>query len=640
VELKHRLLVNFIAVVLMALGAFGYNAYEMAGDSAVDAVQATLTDTSKLNSELLTQSRLAEPADAVGKVLNSEVPHDSQIVILVNRADRLAHPVPDGMQAWPLAKILEQGQPTGSILSEGRRYVWSSAVLPQTSDRLFYITRAEDTVRSGLSRLASRLFVTGIIIVWVAVWVALIMATMVSRRLNEQTTALRHQATHDSLTDLPNRALLQERLAQTIQAADGKRRSVSLVMMDLDRFKEINDTLGHQVGDLLLKALGERLARTLWGSDTVARLGGDEFALLLPLADSSHTLQVINKVLNVLAEPFRIDDMTLDVEGSFGIAVYPDDSKNAVELISHAEVAMYQAKQRGERYVRYDPGQDPNSVQRLIRMTDLRHAGERNELALYYQPKIDVRTQRLAGAEALIRWHHPRHGLVMPDTFIPDAEKTGVIKPLSDWVLNEATRQCAEWNAAGMPLTIAINMSARVIQDLQLPARVAAALAEHGVRAEQLDIEVTETAIMSDPQRAAQVMTALDAMGVRLSIDDFGTGYTSLAQLKRLPVDEVKIDRSFVMNMLRDANDAMIVRSIIDLAHNMNRTVVAEGVESKKILDALAALNCDVVQGFFFSKPLPVADFQSWLNAASSSLAGPPIAPRLNDLPFSRNTAM
>jgi diguanylate cyclase len=629
VDLKNRLLVNFIAVVLMALAAFGYNAYEMAGDSAVDAVQATLTGTSKLNSELLTLSRHTGLASAVGQVLGSDAAHDSQIVILVNPAGRPAHPVPVGMQAWPLEKILEQAQPTGSILSEGSRYVWSSAALAQTSDRLFYITRAEDTVRSGLSRLASRLFVTGIIVVWVAVWVALIMATMVSRRLNAQTAALQHQATHDSLTDLPNRALLQERLAQTIHATDDKRRSVSLVMMDLDRFKEVNDTLGHHVGDLLLKALGERLAKALWGSDTVARLGGDEFALLLPLADSSHTLQVIDKVLNALSEPFVIDGMTLDVEASFGIAVYPDDSQNAAELISHAEVAMYQAKKQGERYVRYDPGQDPNSVQRLIRMTDLRHAGERNELALYYQPKIDVRTQRLAGAEALIRWRHPRHGLVMPDTFIADAEKTGVIKPLSDWVLNEAVRQCAEWNAAGMPLTVAINMSARVIQDLQLPARVAVVLEKHDVRAEQLDIEITETAIMSDPQRAAQVMMELDAMGVRLSIDDFGTGYTSLAQLRRLPVDEVKIDRSFVMNMLRDANDAMIVRSIIDLAHNMNRTVVAEGVESKKILDALAALSCDVAQGYFFSKPLSVADFQSWLNTAPSFLTGPPTAARL-----------
>ena len=628
-DLKHRLLANFIAVVLMSLAAFGYTAYEMAEDSALDAVQVTLTDSSKLNSELLTLSRYTDPSTAVGKALGSDVSHDSQIAILVNSAGQLAHPVPAGMQTWPLEKILEQKQPTGSILSDGRRYVWSSAALPKTSNRLFYITRAEDTVRSGLSRLASRLFVTGIIVVWVAVWVALIMATMVSRRLNAQTAALQHQATHDSLTNLPNRALLHERLAQAIHAVDGNRPSVSLVMMDLDRFKEINDTLGHHVGDLLLKALGERLAKTLWGSDTVARLGGDEFALLLPLADSSHTLLVIDKVLKVLSEPFVIDGMTLDVEGSLGIAVYPDDSQNAIELISHADVAMYQAKQRGERYVRYDPGQDPNSIQRLIRMTDLRHAGDRNELALYYQPKIDVRTQRVSGAEALIRWHHPRHGLVMPDTFIADAEQTGAIKPLSDWVLNEAARQCAEWNAAGMPLTVSINMSARVIQDVQLPARVSAVLEKHGVRAEQLDIEITETAIMSDPQRAAQVMTALDAMGVRLSIDDFGTGYTSLSQLRRLPVDEVKIDRSFVMNMLRDANDAMIVRSIIDLAHNMNRTVVAEGVESKKILDALAALNCDVAQGYFFSKPLSVTDFQNWLKAAPSSQAGPPIVARI-----------
>jgi EAL domain-containing protein (putative c-di-GMP-specific phosphodiesterase class I) len=282
---------------------------------------------------------------------------------------------------------------------------------------------------------------------------------------------------------------------------------------------------------------------------------------------------------------------------------------------------MYQAKHRGVRHTRYDPGQDPHSLARLSLMSDLRHATERNELSLHYQPKIDVRTQRVVGVEALLRWQHPRHGMVPPDTFIAQAEQTGIIKPLTDWILNEALCQCAEWNAAGMPLSVAVNLSARVLQDPQLPRQVAAMLERHAVGADQLELEITETAIMSDPVRATQVLTELDAMGVHLSIDDFGTGYTSLAQLKRLPVDEVKIDRSFVLNMLRDANDAMIVQSIVDLAHNMNRSVVAEGVESKKILDALADLGCDIAQGYYFSKPIPASALRQWLMTAPTQLA-------------------
>jgi diguanylate cyclase (GGDEF)-like protein len=616
VKLKNRLLVNFVAVVLMALLVFGYNAYEMAGDSVDDAVQTTLANAGQLSVALLASGKPQSIAATAGAALSASKIGGTHTMAIIDGDGRLMAPALSSKsqagQDWPLTEILARKQATGSLTRGGRHYVWSITPLPHTNDRLLLVVRPDNTVRGGLARLASRLSVMGLIVVWVAVWVALIMATMVSRRLDAQTFALQHQATHDSLTGLPNRALLNHRLAQAIRAADASGRSVSLVMMDLDHFKEINDTLGHHVGDGLLQALGERLQKVLWGSDTVARLGGDEFALLLPLADSSHTAQVIGKVLQALAEPFAIKGLNLDVDASLGIAVYPEDAKNAVELISHADVAMYQAKQRGERHMRYDAGQDPHSLARLTLMGDLRHATDRNEISLHYQPKVDVRTQKVVGVEALLRWRHPQHGMVPPDSFIAQAEQTGIIKPLTYWILNEAVRQCAEWNAAGISLSVSVNLSVRVVQDVQLPGQVASLLERHEVRAEQLELEITETAIMNDPLRATQVLSELDTMGVRLSIDDFGTGYTSLAQLKRLPVDEVKIDRSFVLNMLRDANDTMIVRSIIDLAHNMNRIVVAEGVESKKILDALADLQCDVAQGYFYSRPLPAAEFHSW----------------------------
>jgi diguanylate cyclase (GGDEF)-like protein len=583
----------------------------MADDVAVDAVQETLRDTSRLT-------------DAAPRAAD---PGDGGIAVRVRDGRLVAGEIPSSHQHWPFAEMLAAGQPTGQIEHQGRRYAWSLTELPAGRGSLLTVVRADDNARLGLSRLASRLLVTGLFVLWVAVWVALIMATMVSRRLDAQTQALQHQATHDSLTGLPNRVLLHERLVQAIHAADANGRSVSLIMMDLDRFKEINDTLGHPVGDQLLQAIGQRMSASMWGSDTIARLGGDEFALLLPLADSSHTHQVIDKVFHILAEPFVIDGMSLEVEASLGVAVYPQDSRDAVELISHADVAMYLAKRRGERFMRYDPALDLYSVERLTLMGDLRRAAERGELSLHYQPKIDLRDQRLVGVEALLRWQHPQLGPIPPDRFIPQAEQTGIIRPLSMWVLNEALRQCAVWSAAGMAIPVSVNLSARVAQDMQLPQEIAAALARHGVRPELLKLEITETAIMSEPARAMQVLGALDALGVGLSIDDFGTGYTSLSQLKRLPVDEVKIDRSFVLSMLRDNNDAVIVHSIIELAHNMNRVVVAEGVENKKVLDALAALHCNEVQGYYFSRPLPATEFGVWMKQWQAS-GGEPLSAR------------
>jgi len=611
VQLKHRIFNNFIAVVLTALAVFGLIAYQLSGDLAVDAMQHTLQDVSSLNRTLLSPQQQNPSGDDAAI-------HDHRLVLQVDANRRPVGSLPDVSRQWPVAEILTTTGTSGRLEHQGQLYLWSLTALPTSPNQLLYMVRAEQGAKSGLNRLASRLAVFGLLVIWVAVWVALILATMVSRRLEANTEALKFQANHDSLTGLPNRKLLHERLDKAVREAREGGRSVSLIMMDLDRFKEINDTLGHPVGDGLLQAIGQRMAGSLWGKDTIARLGGDEFALLLPLADSSHTTQVIEKVRNILSDPFVIDGITLEVEASLGVAVYPDDSSNVVELISHADVAMYLAKQSGAPVMRYDPALDPHSVERLTLLGDLRHAIGRNELMLYYQPKIALGKDQVIGVEALLRWKHPQHGLVPPDKFIPQAERTGIIKPLTDWVLNEALRQCAQWQESGMSLQVAINLSARLVQDLQLPGEVAAALARHRVQPEMLKIEITETAIMSDPARAMQVLTALDTQGIGLSIDDFGTGYTSLAQLKRLPVDEVKIDRSFVMSMLRDANDAMIVHSIIELAHNMNRVVVAEGVENKKVLDALQDLHCDEVQGYYFSRPLPAAEFIAWMKNRSA----------------------
>jgi diguanylate cyclase (GGDEF)-like protein len=616
-DLKQKLLVNFIAIILVALVVFGLNAYQIASDSTRDAEKRLLDISVQIKSQLLAAELREHPSlEYLESYLDVSNEGRQHVLFLTDHHGRIVAPsrvsAAGETADFPFARILAQPPETSQLSLADKDFLWSRAAVAGSPYQLFHVFRSGEEANGTLGKLASRLAVAGLIVVWVAVWVALIISTAVSRRLNAQTDALAHQATHDSLTGLPNRMLLHERMEQAIQAAGQTGKSVFLVMMDLNGFKEINDTLGHHTGDALLQVVGGRLQQILSEPNLAARIGGDEFALLLPAADVSYCAQIVQKVLNAITQPVSVEAMTLEVDLSLGIARYPNDSKTAEELAQHADVAMYLAKRSGESYMRYDAARDPHSLERLTLMADLRHAAERGELSLHYQPKMDIARQHVIGAEALLRWYHPRLGPIAPDDFIPQAEQSGIIKPLTYWILDSAIQQCAEWNAAGMPITVSVNLSARVTQDIRLPAEVATTLKRHGVNADQLELEITETAIMLDPVHAMEVLTRLDVMGVRLSLDDFGTGYTSLAYLKRLPVDEVKIDKSFVMNMLRDANDAMIVHAIIDLAHNLQRSVAAEGVENRKILEALRALGCDTAQGYYFSKPLPAADFEAW----------------------------
>jgi diguanylate cyclase (GGDEF)-like protein len=390
-------------------------------------------------------------------------------------------------------------------------------------------------------------------------------------KFKEQTDALEHMAMHDALTGLPNRALLHDRLQQAIFVGQREEKSVALLMMDLDRFKEINDTLGHHIGDLVLKEVGERLLGVLRKSDTFARLGGDEFAVVLPVTDVEHAKEAADKLLMALEEPFMIEGHNLYIGASIGIVFSPDHGEDASTLLQRADVAMYVAKNARSGHSIYSPDHDQHSLQNLVIMGDLRHAIDNNELLVYYQPKISFKTDSICGIEALIRWNHPKHGFVPPEEIIPLAEYTGIIKPLTTWVLNTALRQYVNWchMDIGMKIGISINLSTRTLLDAQFPREVAYLLRTWKITPSALELEITESAVMADPDFAMKILKKLDSIGVRLSIDDFGTGYSSLAYLKKLPVDEIKIDKSFVMNMAADENDTTIVRSTIDLAHNL-----------------------------------------------------------------------
>ena len=425
---------------------------------------------------------------------------------------------------------------------------------------------------------------------------------------------LTHQALHDALTDIPNRTLLYDRLQQAIHAAKREHKSVALMMMDLDRFKEINDTMGHHSGDLVLQAVAARLRNTLRQHDTVARLGGDEFAIVLPGIDNKDTaVQTAQKILNAVQTPMSLEGRDLDIGVSLGIVLYPDQGEDTGLLMQRADVAMYAAKRGKSGYAFYDAETDRYSMDRLTLQSELRHGIQHNELVLYYQPKIDFNGGQIIGLEALVRWRHPRHGLMYPDDFILLAERTGLIKPLTAWVMQEALRQCCAWQRDGLPLTIAVNISALNLHDPQFPEVVATALAKTGAEPAWLELEITETAIMRDPTVAIDAIGKLNHMGVQLAIDDFGTGYSSMAYLKKLLVAKIKIDKSFVMDMNTNKNDAVIVRSLIGLGHNLGLSVVAEGVESKEIWDQLKMLGCDSAQGYSMSRPIPPEKLSDWI---------------------------
>jgi diguanylate cyclase (GGDEF)-like protein len=380
----------------------------------------------------------------------------------------------------------------------------------------------------------------------------------------------------------------------------------------LNDFKDVNNTLGHHHGDLLLKEIGPRLQGFLRQSDTVARLGGDEFALLLPDTDQEGALRVAKKAHEVLAVPFKVEGLNIAVEASIGIAHFPDHGATASVIMQRADVAMYAAKRSGSGSAVYAAERDHYSARRLALMGELRYAIEHDELALFYQPKIHMQTRRVIGVEALLRWRHPHRGIIPPDEFIPLAERSGLIRPLTAWVLSTALDQARAWEHDGLQLSVAVNLSARNLSDTQLPDHLTDLLRRTGAPAGRLELEITESSIMADPARALDVLTRLHRMGIPLAIDDFGTGYSSLGYLKRLPVSAVKVDKSFVKNMETDDNDAVIVRSTVELAHNLGLQVIAEGVETSYLWDRLAALGCDAAQGYYMSQPMPADALSKW----------------------------
>jgi diguanylate cyclase (GGDEF)-like protein len=456
------------------------------------------------------------------------------------------------------------------------------------------------------------LLLVGLGVLWLALFPIVLGA---SRRLRRNALEIRRQSTHDALTGLPNRVAFTERVQAAVQDGHGV-----VALIDVDRFKDINDTLGHPAGDRLLCQVGTRLAHRAGGQALVARLGGDEFALL---SDAGDPEDAAAPALAALEEPFEVGGIEVHVEASVGVARFPDHGSEPHTLLQHAETAMYDAKRLHVRVAEYDPASDSGGAERLSLIGELRRAIQNEELRLHFQPKFDLVSDKMTGVEALVRWVHPERGLLAPASFVPLAEHTALIRPLTLWVLERAAAQCRRWRDAGHDLSVAVNLSAANLADPALPGDVAATLARLRLPPSALKLEITESMVMADPERAGDVLDLLRSMGIGLSIDDFGTGHASLAYLQRLPVAELKIDRGFVAAMTHSAGDEAIVRSTIDMAHHLGLRVVAEGVEDASTLARLRELGCDVAQGFYLGRPVEADHVQVERCAPVPSVAVP-----------------
>jgi diguanylate cyclase (GGDEF)-like protein len=511
------------------------------------------------------------------------------------------------------------------VLAGQKCYIERSSILQKTHEVLLPVLAAE--LFSAVLLAAALFFVvkTGTIGIAILAVILVIFQYLVGELLKSQQRAeeLRRKATTDELTGLANREHFSSAVEKRIASARTSGGAFAVMLLDLDRFKEINDTLGHHYGDVILKDLGPRLAECVGPDGLVARLGGDEFAVLPSIRSvSAHALgEASTELLECVRQPIAVDELTLGIGASIGISRFPEDGEDVHDMLRRADVAMYSAKEDHTGCKVYESALDRYSLRRFTVLNDFRRALEEEQFVLHYQPVVSIDGSIVHGAEALIRWEHPQLGLVPPNDFIPIAEQSGLIGSLTHYVLERAVAECTRWQESGRDLSVAVNLSVRDLLDLDLPGQVASVLTAHGLTPDALHLEITESMIMSDPDRALDTVSRLRQLGVQISVDDFGTGYSSLSNLKRLPINELKIDRSFISSLPHDESDLIIVGSTINLGHDLGLNVVAEGVEDEITLKRLANLDCDLAQGYYFGRPLPSNEFVVLVDRLSGRIA-------------------
>ncbi|HEB82018.1 MAG TPA: EAL domain-containing protein [Gammaproteobacteria bacterium] len=616
-RLRTQILLSVLGITVLAQLVFGFVAYRQITESRGDQLTIFLQ---YLNREIA--ERLTLPTnDYVAEIYLEELRKKfstPKSVLIIQKDNRILHIA--GKPQEDITAITDELRQAytdkskhGMIHLNDHAYYWAVSQLPAKGYQLVMLEPAADEEKKIASTLRFRLLSAGLIILWIAVWISLLLTTKISRQLNEKNEQLKHMALHDRLTGLSNRTLLSDRLEQLLRQSQRNEQHFALLLIDLDRFKEINDTLGHQFGDKLLKQVSQRLLKSIREEDSVARLGGDEFAILLPQTGRAGAELIARRIIHTMEEPFIIDDVSTESRASIGIALYPEHGNNSDSLMQYADVAMYQAKRSQTGYAIYDPQLNTHSVRRLRLMNDLREAIEQNRISIYYQPVLRASNRQVYCVEALARWLHPELGEITPDEFIPMAEQMGIIRRLSMQVLKQAISDSVRWKKQGYQLSISINISTFCLQDISLVEKIKNILQHYNFDASMLQLEITESALMNDLSRAGKMLDQLRRTGLQLAIDDFGTGFSSLSYLKKLPVDAVKIDKSFILDMCSNNSDNAIVKSIIELGHNLQYRVIAEGIEDERTLEQLLQMRIDAMQGFYFSKALPADELLEWL---------------------------
>jgi len=615
--LRTQILLAVLGITLFAQTVFGFLAYRQITESRGDQLTIFLQYLNKEVAERLTLPGNSYVSEIYLEELRSRfstpdsslfVQKDNTILYSAGDIDVALSQVSQELNA-----VYSDKSKHGLIHLNNKDYYWAISELPNKEYQLIMLEPAVNEENDIATTLKFRLISTGAIIIWLAVWVSLLLSSKISKQLDEKNDQLKHLALHDSLTGLPNRKLLNDRLEQLLLQSQRENMMFAVFMIDLDRFKEINDTLGHQFGDELLKMVSKRLTDSARENDTISRLGGDEFAILLPQTDFDGAKQCAERILDSMSEPFSSNKATTESNASIGIALFPEHGDDIEALIQHADIAMYQAKKSQSGYAVYDPAQNKSSLRRLKLMTDLRKAIENKKIDIAYQPVFSCDKKTIVSVEALARWQHLELGHVAPDEFIPMAEQMGLIRQLTIQIIKQAVADCKTWQSQGYDIGININLSTICLQDFSFPNEIKSILKNADLNPDKVELEITETALMHDLNRGSKILNELSDTGLQLAIDDFGTGFSSLNYLKNLPIDTLKIDKSFIHDLHNSDNDQAIVKTIIELGHNFNCQIVAEGVENKKTVDSLNLLGIDFMQGYFYCKPLHLADLKRWL---------------------------
>jgi len=613
-NLRIRIFAGIFSFLLIASSLFGFIAYQTATIAKADREVLLLKDFShQLINDLQVDVGININRTVISGWFERYTDPEISLVVYGPENQIIIAETVNKLPPQVLKLIVNLTAQYGSISDQQNTYTWFSNPIPDTP---YHLALSHNTLNKSLAEL-SQIFMTPLLIgmailLIVTLWTSMFVASLIDK-LHLQKEALRHQAMHDALTTLPNRSLLKDRLQHAIDVAHREKTKVALCFIDLNHFKDVNDTLGHHFGDQLLVQISQRLHKTLRKCDTVARLGGDEFAIILRGASLASTHSIIEKILKQIEEVVEVEGNKLFVSGCIGIAMYPDHGREPNILLKHADIAMYEAKRAGIHVTVYDEQLDKFSQERLTLIKDLGQAFGTDQLTLHYQPKVNINTQEAIAAEALLRWNHPTLGNIPPDRFISIAEQSGLIRPLTEVVLRMAIRDLAALSEQGIDTNIAINLSACNLQDADLESLLINSLHQWKMHPANLTLELTESAMMANPAHAQKLLFRLDSIGFKISIDDFGTGFSSLVNLKRLPIQEIKIDRSFVLNMNANEEDASIVKATIELGHSLGMNVVAEGVEDQASLDHLQQLGCDMAQGYYLSRPIPFQEFVLWM---------------------------